>query len=322
MPAMHEPSEAKRALLERYLRGELSATTMNAITQQIPAAPQSSSDTARTPLVPVRPDGSRRPFFYLHVHWQGGAFYSFTLARDLGADQPFYVLDPYRFDDLPEPPTIEVMAAEYIAALRKVQAEGPYLLGAFCGASVTAYEMAQQLRAQGQAVDVVFIDPMAGPIQSIRLTRQFVRRISQLLRLGSDKQLDWFLRLRYLIRLFRRARDEYSQHSDRLMRRWRTEHPQKRFSLLPAAGALRQDWIAVFIWSVAGYVPRPYPGKVTYLLAKDNHDRRKLWWGRVKATQSRDIRTIPGTHETCRTEHIDALVENLRTFVNEAQAGI
>src|SRR5438132_12193046 len=102
---------------------------MNTITRRISARPQSSSRAERTSLVAVQPSGSRRPFFYLHVHWQGGAFYCFTLARGLGVDRPFYVLDPYRFDDLPEPPTVEVMAADYIKLLREVQAEGPYLLG-------------------------------------------------------------------------------------------------------------------------------------------------------------------------------------------------
>jgi thioesterase domain-containing protein len=322
MPALPEPSQAKRMLLEKYLRGELTPTTMNTITRRISALPQSSSRAERTSLVAVQPSGSRRPFFYLHVHWQGGAFYCFTLARGLGLDQPFYVLDPYRFDDLPEPPTVEVMAADYIKLLREVQAEGPYLVGAFCGASVIAYEVAQQLRTQGHVVDVIFIDPMAGPIQSIRLTRRFVGRIGKLLRLGADKELDWFLRLRYLFRVVRRARDEYTQYSDRLMRRWRMEHPPGRFSLLPAAGALRQDWIAVFIWAVAGYVARPYPGKVTYLFAKDNHDSRKLWWGKARTTETTIIRTIPGTHETCRTEHIDGLVEHLRMFLNAAQTRV
>jgi len=72
----------------------------------------------RTPVVPIQPAGSRRPFFYLHVHWQGGAFYCFNIARALGPDQPFYVFDPYRYDDLPAPPGIETMAADYIAAMR------------------------------------------------------------------------------------------------------------------------------------------------------------------------------------------------------------
>ena len=44
------------------------------------------------------------------------------------------------------------MAAQYIAALRVVQPEGPYLLGGASFGGTVALEMAQQLQAQGQQV--------------------------------------------------------------------------------------------------------------------------------------------------------------------------
>src|SRR5207244_1569347 len=96
-----------------------------------------------------------------------------------------------------------------------------------------------------------------------------------------------------------------------LMRRWHEEHP-RRFRIFPDAGALRQDWLAVFIWAVSAYRPSPYAGNVTYLYARDNPDPRKLWWGTV--TESRDrveVRLIPGDHVTCRTEHLRDLAEEL-----------
>lgn len=321
-PEASELSAAKRALLERVLRDTVPNGTIRTVVQQAQtsAAPLANSNW-RTPVVPIQPQGSKPPLFYMHVHWQGGAFYCFQLARALGADQPFYVLDLYRFDDLPLPPTIERMAADYIAAMRQIQPEGPYLLGAFCGASLIAYEMAQQLRRAGQAVDfLAFIDPMAGAVRSIRLTGRLMRAIGPVLRLSQGAQLDWFLRLRYLSRVLRRARDEYTEHADRLMREWNQAHP-RRFRLLPDGGALRQDWLAVFIWAVSGYRPRPYPGKVTYLFARDNPDPRNLWWGAVReANANADIQTIPGDHVTCRTEHLGALAAQIGNGVSAAQS--
>ena len=124
--------------------------------------------------MPVQTQGSKRPIFYLHVHWIGGAFYSFTLAHHLGPDQPLYIIDPYRFDGLQVPPTIETMAASYIKTMRDVQPEGPYFLAGFCAGGLIAYEIAQQLRVQGQAVDLlVLIDPMAGPIRIHQVTWRF-----------------------------------------------------------------------------------------------------------------------------------------------------
>lgn len=316
-------TDARHALVEKYLRGELELpqTTPSASadvppTQGRPVLPQDS----RVSLIPIQTAGAKRPFFYVHVHWIGGAFYAFPLARDLGPDQPFCVLDPYTFDGLPVPPTIEAMAAVYIDAMRDVQPEGPYLLGGFCGGSLIAYEMAQQLRAQGQDVDLlVLIDPMAGPIRSLRIIGAVIRSVGHLLRVRPDQQVDWFLRLRYVSRVVRRACDENTEHVEGLMRRWRAEHA-RRFSLIPAAAALRQDWMAVFAWAVSGYRPRDYPGKITYLYARENPDSRMLWWG--KATHESDnvvIHAIPGTHTTCRTDHLRDLAQHLRACLEQAR---
>jgi thioesterase domain-containing protein len=325
MPDTPELSASKRALLEKYLRGELpkSGLSTNVITQRAQAAPVPASSTdSRVSLIPVQASGSKTPFFYMHVHWIGGAFYSFVLAHDLGSDQPLYVIDPYKFDNLSVPPTIEAMAAAYITAIRTVQPEGPYLLGGFCAGGLLAYEVSQQLRAAGQTVElVVLIDPMAGPIQSLRLLGTAIRRVGSLIHLEPAKQLDWFLRVRYISRILRRAQDENTEHVNRLLQRWQSEHPG-RFSLLPAAEALRQDWMAVFTWAVSGYFPRKYPGKMTYLLAKDNPDRRHLWWGKVAESDQVEVFTIPGTHETCRTEHLHEMTQRLRLCLSKAQASM
>ena len=44
------------------------------------------------------------------------------------------------------------MATDYLAALRAVQPEDPYLLGGWSFGGIIAFEMAQQLEAQGQKV--------------------------------------------------------------------------------------------------------------------------------------------------------------------------
>ena len=231
------------------------------------------------------------------------------------------MFDPYRYDDLPAPPSIEKMAADYIVAMRRIQPDGPYLLGAFCGAAPIAREMAQQLRHAGQAVDLLaFIDPMARSIEFTRFTRRLLRTIGPLLRIGPARQLDWFLRFRYLSRVLRGARDEYTAYGDRLIKEWNEKHP-RRFRLLPDGGALRQDWLGSFIWALADYAPAPYPAKVIYLYAADNPDGRKLWWGTVLTPSANvDIRLTPGDHVSCRNTHLHELAENLRICLAEAQA--
>jgi hypothetical protein len=191
-------SEAKRALLEKYLRGDLSqkAAAAHVISQHAEAEVADQ----RERVVPVQTGGCKRPFFFLHGHWQGAPFFCFSLARELGSDQPFYALEPYQFDGLPVPPTVETMAAAHLKSMRAVQPEGPYLLGGWCNGGLVAYEMARQLHAAGQAVDLlVLMDSMyLGYLTRRRLLREVISRLGDLIGLGPDKQLDWFLRLLYV----------------------------------------------------------------------------------------------------------------------------
>ena len=47
---------------------------------------------------------------------------------------------------------MEEMAAHYIEEIRSVQPHGPYLIGGTCTGGLAAYEIAQQLTAQGEQV--------------------------------------------------------------------------------------------------------------------------------------------------------------------------
>ena len=72
MPQTPELSGAKRALLEKYLRGELTQTAraVRVITGRAQESP-SLSTGSRVSMVPVQTGGSKRPFFSFHVHWEG-----------------------------------------------------------------------------------------------------------------------------------------------------------------------------------------------------------------------------------------------------------
>jgi phthiocerol/phenolphthiocerol synthesis type-I polyketide synthase E len=105
-----------------------------------------------SPLVAVQPAGSRPPFFC--VHGAGGNVLIYRdLSQNLGSDQPFYGLQCPGLDGSRTPLTrIEEMAQLYVKEIRTVQPYGPYLLGGYCMGGTIAYEMAQQLRAQGEQV--------------------------------------------------------------------------------------------------------------------------------------------------------------------------
>src|SRR6202034_1148922 len=98
---------------------------------------------------------SRQPLFL--VHPAGGHVFPYIhLAQLLGPDQPCYGLQARGVEVGQDPHTrIEDMAATYIQALQTVQPTGPYCLGGWSMGGVVAFEMAQQLQAQGQSVSLL-----------------------------------------------------------------------------------------------------------------------------------------------------------------------
>ncbi|KAK7942475.1 polyketide synthase [Apiospora aurea] len=73
-------------------------------------------------------------------------------------NSPYLTRDNQPADlDLDLPPTLEQLAALYVAELRRRQPEGPYLLGGYSVGGLVAYEMARQLLEDGCAVEKVFL---------------------------------------------------------------------------------------------------------------------------------------------------------------------
>ena len=103
-------------------------------------------------LVTIQPKGSRPPFFCMHGAGGNVLIYR-ELSNHFGEQQPFYGLQSQGLDGNSEPLTrIEDMATAYVREMRRVQPKGPYYLGGYCLGGTIAYEVAQQLRAQGEEV--------------------------------------------------------------------------------------------------------------------------------------------------------------------------
>jgi thioesterase domain-containing protein/acyl carrier protein len=82
------------------------------------------------------------------------------LARHMGPDQTVYKLQASEASTDDRPFTEEelhALSAEYIAAMRAVQPEGPYCLGGMCEGVHIAEKMVLDLEAQGQEVGVFAI---------------------------------------------------------------------------------------------------------------------------------------------------------------------
>jgi hypothetical protein len=273
---------------------------------------QEEAGGSRTPVIAVQKGTSRRPFFFLHGDWTGGAFYCFTLARALGEDQPFYVLEPYKIDNQHIPPSLEVMAAAHLAALRAVQPEGPYLLGGFCNGGLLAYEMARQLHAEGEQVDLILITP--APPAEFKWVRDAIVFIGKLVQAPQEVQMGWFLRLRHVLRHVYRlvySSSERVQDFDQLL-----AVDTRLTSPFPPVDALRKDYVGVFAWLTAGYLPTPYPEEITFFWSQAEPGIKAAWL-KVTTIREREAQIIPGTHMACVTKYIHILAEKLSAHFNQ-----
>jgi hypothetical protein len=80
----------------------------------------------------------RRPLFFLHGDLHGGGMYCAKLARALDSDQPLFVFEPQGTGATPLVRTIEAMAQQYVAHVRRIAKHGPYRLGGFCSGGLVA----------------------------------------------------------------------------------------------------------------------------------------------------------------------------------------
>jgi hypothetical protein len=146
------------------------------------------------------------------------------------------------------------------------------------------------------------IEPGVGPYYAPILgwIGKHLRGAGTLLRLTPNRQLSWFLRMRHLYKSARYPR-------------YRSAF---RYSLAPGQEKLRADWLAIFVWIVSGYVPRPYPGKVTYVWAREESGSHRTWWLRTFTAQETAFHYTAGDRSNCRSVHVHELAVQLRASLS------
>jgi thioesterase domain-containing protein/acyl carrier protein len=269
------------------------------------AAPSSS-------LVALQAGTSRPPFFC--VHGVGGNVVGYRdLARALGPDQPVYGLQAQGLDGARVPfNRLETMAAHYVNEIRRVQPEGPYYLGGLSFGGLVAFEMAQQLYAQGQNVGMLALFDSSVP-GSFRPVGQ--RLLEHCARLHPLRPAEF---LRYIGRA---ARSGWTKIKKRMR--------QARYMLELRAGRSSpsgpRSVSAANYLGRKRYTPRPYPGQVTLFRASPSKeigllDTEKKGWGEL-ALGGVEVWEVPGDHVTLIQEpHVRVLGNQLRACLDKAMS--
>jgi amino acid adenylation domain-containing protein len=292
--------------------------TVEQLAEVLQAGTTESPGTAR--VLPVQTEGTRRSFFFLHGDWTGGAFYCFALARACGPEQPFYVLEPCTFSAREGAPTLEAMAAAHIEAMRGVQPAGPYRMGGFCNGGLLAYEMALQLREEGETVEFLGLVNPSEPVQfsALRAACALFNKVS---RVGGSRLADLYLRVRHAQRhLYRLARPGGRRVED--FGKLLVIEPRLK-KMFPPRDALYRDYVGVFNWLVADYRPAIYGDKITFYWARDEPAIARSWRSVVdhKGPSETEEHLVSGDLMSTVTEHSQELAAILSDCLSRVEEG-
>jgi thioesterase domain-containing protein len=209
------------------------------------------------------------------------------------------------------------MAEDYLREVRILQPEGPYLLGGFSGGGVTAFEMAHQLRAQGEEIAGLIM------LDAIPPTRP---------------QPGWLDRARIQWQRLTRQGPAYAARWARNRLRWELEKRQPRVARELTPAEFRSGEIEVaFREALVHYRMRAYAGKIS-LFRPPLDASHRLFGGRVGnaqrelvdpenfwrpwATGEIDVQVVPGDHDAMVLEpSVRVLAARLRPVLEAAQPG-
>ncbi|MBO2455158.1 amino acid adenylation domain-containing protein [Actinomadura barringtoniae] len=118
----------------------------------------SAAGGALEEVLTIRDTGSQPPVFCIHP--AGGLSWCYLpLARLADPEIPLYGLQAQGIvQDSPLPKSVREMAVDYIQRIRAIQPQGPYRLLGWSFGGIPAHEMAVQLEAAGEQVELVVLD--------------------------------------------------------------------------------------------------------------------------------------------------------------------
>lgn len=157
------------------------APTITLLATRIRRASLNDSTTPPVILIPMDEltecSKPHRPFFCAHGIG-GDVLFLKPLADALGATQPIYGFQSSGVHSSHHN-NVQALAEQYIAAMRGIQPTGPYRIGGYSFGGSIALEIAQQLIAKGETVEVLVIIDHAPRNTPDRLSRRSPISIAQ-----------------------------------------------------------------------------------------------------------------------------------------------
>lgn len=248
------------------------------------------------------------------------------LAKRLGTEQPLLSLESGYFEVSNPATHIKERATRCVNEIRTVQPKGPYHLGGFCMGGLVAFEMAQQLLAQGEKVALLALVNSDGPDPIYRLYRSVYQQINDpIYRLYQVV----YRHINNLVQLDLTQRLVYIQKQAEMLKAQIFSGLSKRNRDVKFAPSkedlLELHWQQAVKPAIESYTPQQaYPGRVVLLLA--SRDKRpfflfpKCGWGKV-VTGAVELCLVPGDHHSVlEKSDVQVLALKLRSYLDAVQA--
>lgn len=231
-------------------------------------------------LTPVQPEGTKVPFFCVH-----GDEANYFLPKYLGNDQPFYAFVHQGEDGRRiEHTTVKAIAAHFIREMRTVRPHGPYLLGGYSFGGIVAYEMARQLRAEGEDIPLLAMFDTYAPTEFKKVMKEETRFYFPLKNALLRAATNWHLQ-----------RDK------------------------PLPARLRHFYIIdIYDKAIREYDAGVYHGPITVFKAETSSGAEHMGWAR-KEPSSIEVRVVPGDHyNVVKEPQVKALAMELGRSIEKA----
>ncbi|WP_421655811.1 amino acid adenylation domain-containing protein [Leptothermofonsia sp. ETS-13] len=272
-------------------------------------------DEVLSDLVPLRTGGNKPPLFCIY-----GILLYRELAEHLDPDQPVYGVYLQEEVDLIKTGRVDLhsalfsnaqtIAARYLKAIRTLQPHGPYYLAGESFGGVIAYEMAQQLQAEGEEVALVALLDAVAP-NSLSFFKRFQIHWQMLLKQGHI----------YLA--------ERWQENMQLLRRQLSSPFRKVNQHLHSIGAqISQEFASTDSEDIRqevrdrvlqSYFPQPYTGRVVLFRATEqnlfegNLDKDLGWEPFIKDFHAFDV---PGDHlGILKAPNVQVIADRLKPYL-------
>ncbi len=239
---------------------------------------------------------TKAPLFCMHAIWGNILFYR-NFAQYLETDRSVYGLQSKGLDgQYPLCTSIPEMAANYIQEIQRVQPQGPYLLTGFSLGGLIAFEVAQQLQAQGQEIQLLALLDPASPtlttsdadINAVAQTSLLTKTVSHLrtmLKLSLKDQITY---------VWERLYWNLTVGHANMLRKAYLRYIKRSITELRLLDVFWANYLTQF-----SYIPKQYVGKVTLFKSTDpgigGEDNSESEW-KFLASDGVDIESMPGSH--------------------------